>query len=202
VAGALTDSEASCGEGTRLTFLRAILDGIYEEARVANLESAKSDTDASPQEHRKGIDGPPNRPWWRSRVGAAAGAAVVAVIGLVGYFGIHAMLAHPSSPATAPSASDIDDPVPGLPPGALPCTSIQTNVGLFNAGARGTPATTCEFVEQVSMAYSKHTPTPGPDLLTVLSPATSKSYHLVCLSMGGYATCTGGAAAVIYLYNK
>jgi hypothetical protein len=169
---------------------------------MTDLESAKSDTDASPQEQRAEIVGPPKRPWWRSRVGAAAGAAVVAVIGVSGYFGVNGVLAHPSSPATAPPASDIGDPVPLLPPGALTCRSVQTDVGPFNAGAHGTPVTSCEFVEQVLMAYSKHTPTPGPDLLTVLSPATSKSYRLVCLSMGGYATCTGGAAAVVYLYNK
>lgn len=147
-------------------------------------------------------DKPPKRPWWRSRLGAAVVAAAAAAVAVGGYFAINAVLAHPSSSATAPSASGIDDPVPGLPPGASDCKSIHTDVGPFNAGARGTPATSCEFVEQVSMAYSRHTPTSGPDLLTVLSPATSKSYHLVCLSMRGYATCTGGAAAVIYLYNK
>ena len=170
---------------------------------MTDLEPAEPDTDdASLQTQRVAIVAPPKRPWWRSRVGAAAGAAVVAMIGVGGYFGINAVLAHPSSSVTAPPASGIGDPVPGLPPGALTCTAVHTDIGPFNAGARGTPATTCEFVEQVSMAYSKHTPTPGPDLLTVLSPATSKSYHLVCLSMGSYATCTGGAAAVIYLYNK
>ncbi len=123
-------------------------------------------------------------------------------MGVGGYFGISAVLAHPSSSAPPPPASGIDDPVSGLPPGALKCTSVHTDTGPFHSGARGTPATSCEFVQQVSMAYSKHTPTPGPDLLTVLSPATSKSYHLVCLRIDGYATCTGGAAAVIYLYNK
>lgn len=170
---------------------------------MTDLEPAEPDTDdASPQTQQVEIDGPPKRPWWRSRVGAVAGAAVVVVIGLVGYFAINAVLAHRSSSATAPSASDVGAPVPGLPPGASDCNTIRTDVGPFNAGARGTPATTCEFVEQVSMAYSKHALTPGPDLLTVLSPATSKQYHLVCLRMSGYATCAGGAAAVIYLYNK
>lgn len=153
---------------------------------------------ADPSPHS---DTQPKRPWWRSRAIAALGA-VVAAVAVGGYFGINAVLAHPSSSATAPPASGVDDQVPGLPPGASDCKSIHTDVGPFNAGARGTPLTSCEFVEQVSMAYSRHTPTSGPDLLTVLSPKTSVPYRLVCLSMRSYATCTGGAAAVIYLYNK
>lgn len=169
-------------------------------------EGVATDTaDASPQEPLPQSDAPAKRPWWKSRVRAAGAGAVLAAIGVGGYFAINAVLAHPSSSATAPpaSASGIGEPVPlYLPRGAAGCEPNQTDVRPFNAGARGTPATTCEFVEGVRMAYSKHTPTPGPDLLTVLSPATSKSYHLVCLSMGRYATCTGGAAAVIYLYNK
>ena len=163
---------------------------------------ATDTVDASPDEPPPQSDAPSKRPWWKSRVGAAGAGAVLAAIAVGGYFGINAVLAHPSSPATAPPASDIDDLVPGLPPGAVKCASVQTDAGPFNSGARGTPSTSCEFVQQVSMAYSKHTPVRGPDLLTVLSPATSKQYHLVCLGMGGYATCAGGAAAVIYLYNK
>lgn len=166
-------------------------------------EGAATDTaDTSPREPLPQSDAPAKRPWWKSRVRAAAAGAVLAAIAVGGYFAINAVLGNPSSSVTAPPASGIDDPAPGLPPGALKCTSVQTDTGPFNSGARGTPSTSCEFVQQVSMAYSKHTPVPGPDLLTVLSPATSKQYHLVCLSMGGYATCAGGAAAVIYLYNK
>jgi hypothetical protein len=170
---------------------------------VTDLERVGTDTaDPSPQTPRPQKDVPPKRPRWKNAGGAAAVAVVLATIGVGGYFSVNAALSHPSSPATAAPTSDIGDPVPGLPPGALTCNSIQTAVGPFNAGAHGTPATTCEFVEQVLMAYSRHTPTPGPNLLTVLSPATSKSYRLACLSTGPYVTCTGGAAAVIYLYNK
>ena len=166
---------------------------------MTDLERAVTDTaDPPSEEARPQSHAPPKRPWWKTRVTAAGAGAVLAAIAIGGYFGANALLSHPSSP----SASGGLEQVHGLPPGAVNCESVRTDVGPFNAGARGTPATTCEFVEQVSMAYSRHVPTPGPDLLTVLSPATSKSYNLVCVSMGGYATCTGGAAAVIYLYNK
>jgi len=165
-------------------------------------DTARDPAAPLPQEPSLGCDPPPKRPWWKGQIGVVGAGAVLAAIGVGGYFAINAVLAHPSSSANAPPASSDGEPVPGLPPGALNCTSVQTDTGPFNSGARGTPATSCEFVQQVSMAYSKHPSTPGPDLLTVLSPATSKSYHLVCLRIDGYATCTGGAAAVIYLYNK
>jgi hypothetical protein len=171
---------------------------------VTNLKHAGTETaDPSPQTPAE-IDGPPERPWWRNRVVVAAAAAVVAGVGVAGYFGVNAVRPHPPSPTNAPPTSGIGVPVPGLPKGAMACDRIQTDVRFpFNAGARGTPATSCAFVEQVRKEYSAHsTPTSGPDQLSAISPATSRSYHLACLSTGTYVTCTGGAAAVIYLYNR
>jgi hypothetical protein len=163
---------------------------------------ATDEADPSPPGPPLNNEPPAKRPWWKGPIAATGVGVGLTAVAVGGYFTVNVILARPSTSAPPPPASSIDDPVPGLPPGALNCPSVQTDTGPFNSGARGTPATSCEFVQQVSMAYSKHTPTPGPDLLTVVSPATSKQYHLVCLSIDGYATCTGGAAAVIYLYNK
>jgi hypothetical protein len=133
-----------------------------------------------------------------------AGAAVIlAAVAVGGYFGADAALSHSSSQTTSPSASDIPAQVPGLPPGAAKCDRTQTDVQKpFNTGARGTPATTCAFVEQVRKEYSaRSTPTSGPSEVSAISPATLKWYKLACFNSGTYVTCTGGAAAVIYLYN-
>lgn len=167
-------------------------------------EDIATDTaDPAPQEPRPQSDAPPKRPWWKSPVGAAGAAIILAVIGVGGYLGVDAVLPHPSSQAISPSTASAPDQVPGLPTGAAACPRIQTDVQVpFNAGARGTPATSCGFVEQVRKEYSVHsTPTAGPIELSAISPATFKWYKLGCFNSGTYVTCTGGAAAVIYLYN-
>jgi hypothetical protein len=166
-------------------------------------DAAIDTADPSPQEPRPQGDAPPKRPWWKSPVGAAGAAAALAAIGVGGYLGVDAALSHPSSQTTSPSTSGVPDQVPFLPRGAAACGPIQTDVQVpFKAGARGTPATSCGFVEQVRKEYSAHSaPTSGPFELSVISPATFKWYKLACFNSGNYVTCTGGAAAVIYLYN-
>jgi hypothetical protein len=171
---------------------------------VTDHEGVATDTaEPSPQEPRPQSDAPPKRPWWKSGVGAAGATIILAVIGVGGYLGLDVVLPHPSSQTTSPSNASVPDQVPGLPPGAAACPRIQTDVQVpFNVGARGTPATSCGFVEQVRKEYSaQSTPTAGPTELRVISPATSKWYQLACFKSGTYVTCTGGAAAVIYLYN-
>ncbi|ORW59273.1 hypothetical protein AWC20_10020 [Mycobacterium parmense] len=151
-----------------------------------------------------GTDGPTRRR--RSASRAALLAVLLAMIGAGGFLRWQIVTQHPSAPTTAPSALSADEPVPPglLPPGALGCKRIQTDVRVpFNAGARGTPTTSCAFVEQVRKEYSvKSTPTSGPAELQTVSPATFKWYKLACFSSGTFATCTGGAAAVVYLYNR
>jgi hypothetical protein len=172
---------------------------------VTDLERVVTDTaDPSPQTPRPQKYVSPKRPRWKNAVGAAAVAVVLATIGVGGYFGVNAALSHPSSETKAPPTLGIGDPVKDLPPGAAACDRIATDILVpFNAGARGTPATSCAFVEQVRKEYSAHsTPASGPSQLSAVSPATSKWYQLACLSTGTYVTCTGGAAAVIYLYNR
>lgn len=167
-------------------------------------ESGGADTaDPQTQTTPARIDAPPKRPWWKRPAGTAAATIVIAVIAVGGYFGVNALLPHPSRPTASPSPSRTIPQVAGLPPGAATCTPIDTDVpGPFNAGARGTPATSCEFVEQVRKEYSaQSSPSSEPVYLHVVSPATSKWYDLACFSSGDYVTCTGGAAAVVYLYK-
>jgi hypothetical protein len=176
---------------------------------VTDLERVGTD-DAEPPPHTPPPppppqnDAPPERPWWKTPRGAATLAVVLAAIGVGGYFGVNAALPDASSLTTSSSAPGTIDQVPGLPRGAVPCIRLQTDVVVpFNAGARGTPATSCEFVEQVRKAFSdQRQPTSGPAQLSVVSPATSRAYELACLGSGTYVTCTGGSAAVIYLYNR
>jgi hypothetical protein len=91
-----------------------------------------------------------------------------------------------------------------LPQGAAACDVIYADVKTpFNAGAQGTPMTTCGFVEQIRRAYAAQTSaTTGTYQLRVVSPATKKWYNVVCMGSGDYATCSGGLGALIYLYNK
>jgi hypothetical protein len=93
--------------------------------------------------------------------------------------------------------------VPDLPLGATACKNVYNDIQIpFDAGARGTPTTSCPFVEQVRRTYSQLSATAAPtEQLHAISPATERWYDLACIPTGSYVTCTGGAAAVIYLYN-
>jgi hypothetical protein len=105
------------------------------------------------------------------------------------------------SPHVAPSLRQVGDP---LPPGAASCPQIYGEITApFNAGAAGTPLTSCVFVEQVRWtAYADHLSTsPPPTQLRVVSPITRKQYEMQCISAGRYVTCTGGEDAVVYLYT-
>jgi hypothetical protein len=105
----------------------------------------------------------------------------------------------PESGSSAPEISV--DGVPGLPPSAATCEVQYTEVTTpYNAGARGTPMTSCPFVEQVRRAYASDSRPGSPDL-PVVSPQTGKRYTMACVPTGSYATCTGAVGAVIYLYN-
>lgn len=103
---------------------------------------------------------------------------------------------------TKPAAADLTQ-VAGLPPGATACPVLFEKVVVpFNAGARGTPMTSCPFVEQVRRDYARRAdPLSGPQQMRVPSPATGKWYDLVCKPTGEFVTCMGGVVAIIYLYN-
>jgi hypothetical protein len=109
-------------------------------------------------------------------------------------------------PSTALAAHPIP-PVPGLPPGAAACESVYTDLGTsyntYNAGARGTPMTSCMFVEEVRRAYAATKSPPDQTLhIDVVSPATRKRYIVACFRATGYITCTGGQGAIVYLYHR
>lgn len=99
----------------------------------------------------------------------------------------------------------LTDVGPPLPPGAAPCPRIYPEiVEPFNAAARGTPLTSCPFVEQVRLtaqAESFSFSSPSTQL-KVFSPTSRKWYAMQCTSVESYATCTGGQDAVVYLYNS
>ncbi len=89
-------------------------------------------------------------------------------------------------------------------PGAAPCSPVYKQITTpFDAGARGTPLTTCRFVEQVRRAaYTAHLSTSSPPTeLPVVSPATRKWYAMQCTPAVSYVTCTGGEDAIVYLYT-
>jgi hypothetical protein len=105
------------------------------------------------------------------------------------------------SPQVAPSLRQVGDP---LPPGAASCPQIYPEITApFNAGAAGTPLTSCVFVEQVRWtAKADHLSTSSPPTrLSAVSPITRKQYDMQCISAGRYVTCTGGEDAVVYLYT-
>ncbi len=109
--------------------------------------------------------------------------------------------AHGSAPTSMVDAHLAQ--VPGLPAGATECPLVYKDLqGTFDRGAKGTPATSCGFVEQTRMTYDTQPRSAGPQQLRVISPATYKWYDLMCSPTGSYVTCTGGAAVVIYLYEQ
>ncbi|MCW2526057.1 MAG: serine/threonine protein kinase [Pseudonocardiales bacterium] len=164
-----------------------------------------TDPDAAAPSDPRPVDRPPtqtaHRHWWRSPAGAGAVVVALAALAVGGFFGAKALVRSRNSPtATPPVTSEVPN---YLPPGAVACKKVYTDVHHpFNAGARGTPTTSCPFVEQVRRTYSLLSSTSAPtDQIHAVSPATEKSYDLACITIGSYVTCTGGAAAVVYLYN-
>ncbi len=93
--------------------------------------------------------------------------------------------------------------ISGLPPGATKCPAVYPSIVTpFDAGARGTPMTSCPFVEQVRRAYSQRpAPLSAAQQMRVASPSTGKWYDLVCAPTQRFVTCSGAVVAVIYLYN-
>jgi hypothetical protein len=129
---------------------------------------------------------------------------------LVGIFALVIVLAIVLWPDSASDTSGAPvtvakfESVRGLPAGSATCDSVYPDIKLpFSAGARGTPMTSCRFVEETRRAYAtKGSAASQTSQLTVVSPATRKSYTVVCFPTGEYVTCSGGQGAIIYLYNK
>jgi hypothetical protein len=108
----------------------------------------------------------------------------------------------PPDSAAPPLADKHLAQVHGLPAGATECPPVYTHLlAPFDRGARGTPATSCGFVEQARLTYATQARGVGPQQLRVVSPARNMWYDLACAPTGTHLTCTGGVGAVIYLYN-
>ena len=139
----------------------------------------------------------------RTRVAVGLGVALVLLAAGAGALLLTRTDAAPASAAPPPPTDVHLTQVHGLPAGATDCPPVYPHVlAPYDRGARGTPATSCPFVEEVRMTYAKQPPSAGPRQLRVPSPATYKWYDLVCAPTGSYVTCTGGVAAVVYLYNR
>jgi hypothetical protein len=170
-------------------------------ATVTEPDRRGTDTADRPAQTPARNDALTKRTWWKNPALIAVAAVVLAAIGVGGFFGVSALLPHPSPQSTPRTLAQ----VPGLPAGAAECPLVYTDVRVpFNAAARGTPTTSCAFVEQARQQYSRQSPSSSSGTLqmSVISPTTEKWYNLVCTTTGNYVTCAGGAAAVIYLYNR
>jgi hypothetical protein len=142
----------------------------------------------------------------RTRAAVGLGVVFILVAAAAGVLLLtRADAAPPVAGAPAPPDAQLTHPRE-LPAGATECTPVYRHLLTpYARGARGTPQTSCGFVEQVRMAYAKQPPATGARQMRVPSPTTYKWYDLVCTPTptptGSYVTCTGGAAAIMYLYN-
>jgi hypothetical protein len=197
---ALTAQEFAANRTPRPRYRQYCTKMFETGATVTEPDRRGTDTADRPAQTPARNDALTKRPWWKNPALIAAAAVVLAAIGVAGYFGVSALLPHPSSQSKPRTLAQ----VPGLPAGAAECPLVYTDVRVpFNAAARGTPTTSCAFVEQARQQYSRQSPSSSGTLqMSVISPTTEKWYNLVCTTTGNYVTCAGGAAAVIYLYNR
>lgn len=88
-----------------------------------------------------------------------------------------------------------------LPEGAHACPTTAGPAGGLSQSAVGSAATSCQFAEQVRLAYGASGPAgPAPRQVSAVSPVTGQSYTMTCSADGGLVVCRGGDDAVVYLY--
>lgn len=88
-----------------------------------------------------------------------------------------------------------------LPAGAQQCPTVGGPAAGFSRSAAGSPATSCQFAEQVRQAYGASGPASSQARqIVAVSPVTGQSYTMSCAANGGLVTCTGGDDAVVYVY--
>ncbi|VAZ97699.1 hypothetical protein LAUMK35_03798 [Mycobacterium pseudokansasii] len=106
------------------------------------------------------------------------------------------------SGATAPSTTSTTSTTPvTVPEGAHACPTTAGPAGGLSRSAVGSSATSCQFAEQVRLAYGASGPAgPAPRQVTAVSPVTGQSYTMTCSADGGLVVCRGGDDAVVYLY--
>ena len=177
-------------------------ESIFDESDI--VDRAEAEPPAPPASTQPPATPPTQRARrrWKSPAAAATVAITVAVLVVGGYYGVKNATSA-TTKAQPPAAPVAAAQVPDLPLGAMACKKLYNDIQIpFDAGARGTPTTSCPFVEQVRRTYSQLSATAAPtEQLHAISPATERWYDLACIPTSNYVTCTGGAAAVIYLYN-
>ena len=153
--------------------------------------------------------------WTRTVITIAA----LVVLGGVVYFTTRPTVVYtqstPSSPPvnetvtntqTVTSASPVPVPVVIGPPAySTPCPLVYGPMGGYADSAAGvpppgSPATTCQFAEEVRKAYAESGPMGIARPVTVRSPVTGLDYTMSCVPAGELVTCTGGNNAVVYIY--
>lgn len=106
-----------------------------------------------------------------------------------------------STTATTATTSTTSTTPVKLPEGAHACPTTAGPAGGLSQSAAGSPATSCQFAEQVRLAYGASGPTgPAPRQVNAISPVTGQSYTMTCSADGGLVVCSGGDDAVVYLY--
>ncbi|WP_280397402.1 hypothetical protein [Nocardia carnea] len=69
----------------------------------------------------------------------------------------------------------------------------------FANSAVANSVTSCEFAEQVRLAYLDQPVRDGTVSVAASSPVTGQTYRMTCTG-GSVVECTGGNNAVVYLY--
>ena len=153
--------------------------------------------------------------WTRTVITIAA----LVVLGGVVYFTTRPTVVYtqstPSSPPvnetvtntqTVTSASPVPVPfVIGPPADSTPCPLVYGPMDGYADSAAGvpppgSPATTCQFAEEVRKAYAESGPMGAARPVTARSPVTGLDYTMSCVPAGKLVTCTGGNNAVVYIY--
>ena len=156
---------------------------------------------------------PPSRSW----IGIAAALAAIAVLGVAAVLAFKSFSGDSDSSSTAArtssaqteDSSTVDPTTRGtttraqevrLPPGATPCPARYGPTGDYSTSASGTDLTSCEFAEEVRVAYANGGPAGQARDAVASSPITHQTYTMACSASGPLVTCSGGNNAVVYVY--
>jgi len=87
-----------------------------------------------------------------------------------------------------------------FPAGGTLCPPRYGSTGAYTASASGNDHTSCEFAEEVRIAYADMGQPGSFQHLMVTSPVTNTSYNITCgPAVAGFIVCRGGNDAVVYL---
>lgn len=149
-----------------------------------NIEQRQADSANEAQERTA-----PRKRSSKPKVLAAAVIVALALLGACGWLLRDQFTRGTVAPTLAP-----------VPAHAKGCATKYPAVGRFTYSAIGTPATTCEFAEEVRKAYGAGPDTDGTRQVAAFSPATQQDYTMECVTRDGLVTCIGGANAIVYIY--